>query len=234
VSGASSNHFKSLCAFIKSVNKYELEDTRLIIYDLGLTSNEHTELQRLLCNNFKKFELCIFDYSKYPYYFNIQVNAGEYAWKVAILYEVYKKYRHGLLFWLDAGCLLYGNISPIWKLIDENKIYSPHSSETMGKWVHIKCQKWFHIEHDEKLLNKNPRSGGIVGFNLYDYRTHQILEQYYRCACTKECIAPEGSDRLNHRQDQAILSILYYQFMETYKFREYEKHECISTHNDIG
>jgi hypothetical protein len=31
-------------------------------------------------------------------------------------------------------------------------------------------------------------------------------------ACIKECIAPHGSSRENHRQDQAVFTVLYYNY----------------------
>ena len=40
----------------------------------------------------------------------------------------------------------------------------------------------------------------------------------------KECIIPEGSDRLNHRQDQAILSILYYRYHNKKKRIKYQNY----------
>jgi hypothetical protein len=37
------------------------------------------------------------------------------------------------------------------------------------------------------------------------------VNRWKECAVTKECIAPEGSNRKNHRQDQAVLSVLAHQ-----------------------
>jgi hypothetical protein len=36
----------------------------------------------------------------------------------------------------------------------------------------------------------------------------QMLSRWKDCAMHKECIAPEGSDVFNHRQDQAALTVL--------------------------
>ena len=39
----------------------------------------------------------------------------------------------------------------------------------------------------------------------------EIIHKWKELALVKECIAPVGSNRSNHRQDQSILSILIYQ-----------------------
>ena len=36
----------------------------------------------------------------------------------------------------------------------------------------------------------------------------KIIKPWYECALVKECIAPEGSSRENHRQDQAALTVI--------------------------
>ncbi|PTQ42609.1 hypothetical protein MARPO_0029s0112, partial [Marchantia polymorpha] len=46
----------------------------------------------------------------------------------------------------------------------------------------------------------------IVGFTLKKYK--EIARPWYECALIRQCIAPDGSDRSNHRQDQAALSVL--------------------------
>jgi hypothetical protein len=45
----------------------------------------------------------------------------------------------------------------------------------------------------------------------------ELINQWKACALTKECIAPAGSSRQNHRQDQAVLSVLAQQYDLTRK-----------------
>ena len=45
---------------------------------------------------------------------------------------------------------------------------------------------------------------GVVRDRVY----HELIVPWKACAMTKDCIAPSGSSRRNHRQDQAALSCL--------------------------
>jgi hypothetical protein len=70
VTGADQTHFKSLCNLLRSVAKWEPE-IRCIVYDLGLDPAQKVEFTVA----FPAQEVRRFDYSKYPAYFNIRVNA---------------------------------------------------------------------------------------------------------------------------------------------------------------
>jgi hypothetical protein len=73
--------------------------------------------------------------------------------------------------------------------------------------------KWFGVSGD--LLKKAPRDGAIVGVDLTNQGAVRVLEEWAHLAQQKDCIAPPGSDRENHRQDQAVLTLLYYAYTDT-------------------
>jgi len=50
--------------------------------------------------------------------------------------------------------------------------------------------------------------GAIVGFDLSKEPARKVLATWLDCALHRECIAPVGSHRGNHRQDQAALTLL--------------------------
>ena len=52
-------------------------------------------------------------------------------------------------------------------------------------------------------------NGAIVGFDMRAYE--QVVKPWAECALKRECIGPLGSNRGNHRQDQAVLTVLLYQ-----------------------
>ena len=225
VTGASQNHFKTLCQFLRTIPK----GVSVYVYDLGLDESSSNDILRefkdILHLIFRKF-----DYSQYPSYFNINVNAGEYAWKPVIIEEVSKEVN-GVLIWMDAGTKIIGSLEPLINIIREQGIYSPVSSGNVSKWTHIETQRYFDIQNDEEFLNRENRAGGILGYNLENNQIKEFIQQMAEYARIKECIAPEGSSRDNHRQDQAVFTILYYKYFGDRKTRG--DYISFSVHNDI-
>ena len=55
-------------------------------------------------------------------------------------------------------------------------------------------------------------SAGLVGLRYGHAGVRELVREWAACALRKECIAPAGSSRANHRQDQSALSILAQRF----------------------
>jgi len=51
-------------------------------------------------------------------------------------------------------------------------------------------------------------AGAFLGFRKGSTAYSKILPMWLSCAMDKACIAPEGSSRRNHRQDQSSLTLL--------------------------
>ena len=50
---------------------------------------------------------------------------------------------------------------------------------------------------------------GVVGIRRSDATVAEhIVRRWHQCALQRCCIAPEGSNKTNHRQDQTALSVL--------------------------
>jgi hypothetical protein len=231
VSGASSNHYKSLLQFINSVY-YNEPDCHLIIYDLGLTNEENIKVKESL-SRFSKNELHIFDYSKYPSYYNIHINAGEYAWKSAIIYEVSETHPPGLILWCDSGNILQSPQNMLWFKLENRLIGSTTTDGNIKKWTHPLCLQYFNIKENDEILFKENKNGAIIAFNNTNQIIKDFIKEWYTCCSTKECIAPEGSSRQNHRQDQAVFTILYYKYCEKYVIGYIDNSIDIAIHKDI-
>ena len=230
ITGASDNHFKSLCNFIRSAYQYADMPFKLYVYDLDLNTENVEKLKAEFPDAiYKKF-----DYSKYPPYFNIHVAAGEYAWKPVIINEVAEIEKSGVLIWCDAGNLFTGPLSHLVNCIKETQIYSPTSSDNIGYWTHIKMQEYFNIQNDTDLLKKDNRAAGFCGFNINNDNVRKFLTDYSNKAQIKDCIAPEGSSRENHRQDQALFTVLYYLYNREHKNPINNNFVSVSVHNDCG
>src|SRR5262245_35550732 len=75
-------------------------------YDIGLTDSEWRSLPLWEHVRYHKFP-----YDAYPPHMNVDVNAGEYAWKPVIIADVVERMRRDPtprdVLWADAGCFFH-------------------------------------------------------------------------------------------------------------------------------
>ena len=68
-------------------------------------------------------------------------------------------------------------------------------------------QRHFHAEALEQAMT-TLCNGAFVGFDTRSGEAMAALRGWRECSLDVECIAPSGSHRGNHRQDQAALTVL--------------------------
>ena len=223
VTGADQSHSKSLLQFVASVARYEPKSL-LIVYNLGFSIEIRQQYEKIHSN----IEIRDFDFSKYPSFVNIRVDAGSYAWKPIIINDVMNKYNLPLC-WMDAGNIIIEPLRGIRVLLNERGFYSPSSSGCIHDWTHPKTLEYFKVK--KSLLRKKNLCGGCVAINPEFDNVRAMINRWRECALIKECIAPEGSSRSNHRQDQAVLSVLANQ-MGIMK-KSYGRYIGFCVHQDI-
>jgi len=201
VTAASSNHFKTLWELVKSV-KYWEPRVRLVVYTFDTSPEQNQKLAAYWSN----IVIRKFDYSKYPAWYNITEQRGQYAWKIAIIDETIKAFG-GLILWLDAGDRVkYGLYDNIWRQITDYGIWSSWTSGSIREWIHSGTVQSLGL--DSKHLDRHMCNGAIIGINTLDWRVNRdIVKPMVACSLDKDCIAPTGSDRYNHRQDQSKSSV---------------------------
>lgn len=227
VTGSDSSHFKSLYQLLESLNKYEFK-TKIIVYDLGLEKSEKEKIS----TNFLNIELRKFDYSKYPSYFNIKINAGEYAWKPVIIDEVLNEFKCSVC-WIDAGNVITKPLIKIRKILELYGFYSPFSKGVISDWTHPKSLENLDVLNDKNILNQTNLNGACVCVNYYNIKVKDLVGRWKEGALNKNCIAPDGSSRDNHRQDQAILSTLVYKYIPEIGKKMTFKRFGFKIHQDI-
>ena len=234
ITGASSNHFNTLMQFLSNITYSESQkDTRVIVYDLGLRSNELLRMKKKFGEAFIYEK---FDFSKYPSYVNIRIAAGQYAWKPIILNDVCKKYYGKLgdfdkyFMWCDAGTLFKGRQTRVRNILKEHHIFTPESSGVIRTWTHPSTLRYMGWKGPLNLKN---RTGGFIGVDYSVEWVKSLVQNWRDLALTPQCICPPGSSRRNHRQDQAVLTILYYMYQMKYKFKIIDAYFNFSTQNDI-
>lgn len=229
VTGANSKYFKYLKQILKNVLDISLKNNitiRIIVYNLGMIETELKEIKL-----FQNIIIKHFDFKKFPEHVSLKKYYGRncsYAWKPIIIYDVCEKYG-GLVHWMDTANI-YSDFSKLIKILETEYIYSPKSSGTIKKWTHPTCINYMN---GYKYENYEPRSGGIVAFNYNIQWVKQLVKEWKDLALIKNCIVPFGSNKLNHRQDQAILSILFYKYQEKYKFKDICHYIDLTPHNQL-
>jgi hypothetical protein len=210
VTAASSNHFGALVQMLGSLRRL---DARVECYDIGLTADEWHRLPRWTGARFHRFA-----YDRYPRHMNVEINAGEYAWKPVIVAQVVEHARTQAdppdVLWADAGCFFHA-LGPIAsRIATSGGLWVRTSAGVMREWTHPGMFEYLGVAPE--VFGDQPNADAtLVGFATgsgtpasRDAVYRNIVLPWQACAMTKECIAPGGSSRANHRQDQAVLSYL--------------------------
>ncbi|CAG8664133.1 13469_t:CDS:1, partial [Dentiscutata heterogama] len=180
---------------------------RIIVYDLGLLNFQRRALTYLQQKNYLT-HYRLFNFLKFPSFWNISISKGEYAWKPAIIAEIFREFP-GIVLWLDSGTFVSSDfLMNVEKLVNAHDgFFSPKSNGNLLKWTHPGVFKYFNDSTKKTKYEKSVNCNAAA--LLFDTeRVSHIIEEWEKCAHIKECIAPNGSNRTNHRQDQAILTYL--------------------------
>jgi hypothetical protein len=204
VTGADESHAASLLQLLDSVFVHE-KNTEVRVYDLGLSKETLVKLRGLESSH-RNLKVENFEFGRYPEYFDIRVAAGEYAWKPVIIATELEKVKTKFLLWLDAGDVIVAPLRNVRRAIALSGFWSPESEGTLRDWT------------DEQLLNRMGLSarqqarrnlnGAIVGIHSGSGIARLLTQLWALGAQSKDWIAPKGSSRKNHRQDQALISCL--------------------------
>ncbi|KAG2195844.1 hypothetical protein INT47_012385 [Mucor saturninus] len=219
VTASSANHLCSLENFLYSLydlrSQVEVDEfPRIVVYNIGMNRTQLPVLEQFVENGLVD-DLETFDYFKYPRFWDVAINAGEYAWKTGIVHEASIKYTessNGILIWLDAGNMVTPEfLKTIAGVVRKNGgFWSPRSSKRMADWTHPGMYDYYHADPEEYARNINC-NGAALGFDASNHTIMtEIIKPWLDCGMDKNCIAPPGSSRINHRQDQAALTFLAY------------------------
>lgn len=209
-----STHENHACWLLNLLKSLECTQPSLtvIVYDLGFSESP---LDQSLLSDVHKGAVVLrkFPYDKYPAHFRVDRNAGQYSWKPAIIKELTDEF--GAVLWLDAGNKVDkdNNITAVLDTIKSVGFYSPASVGTATEWTHPQMFRYFGVQDTDILgWDAVPNcNGAVVGFSRDSLAYKKLLLPWFNCANELKCIAPPGSNRSNHRQDQAALTVLAHQ-----------------------
>ena len=141
--------------------------------------------------------------------FHHPLQKGGYGWKVIPYIDAFFEWK-GLFSFLDAGDLIVDGFSREFTLARRYGFFAPPSPGTIANWTYpdtIEFMKQNRFIHVVKDTDPNC-SSGIIFIDYSKEYTHELMKKFETCAYTQKCISPKGSSRYNHRQDQAVLSLL--------------------------
>jgi hypothetical protein len=184
----------------------------VVVYEMGY-SESFIDYSLLTDVHKGKIVLRRFKYENYPEWFRIDKFAGQYSWKPIIIKELVDEF--GKVLWLDAGNVIEkeNNLSAIVDVLGTTGFYSPISVGSPLNWTHPLMWAYFGVAKNSILqwASVPNCNGAVVGFGRGTPAYSRVLLPWHDCAMNLDCIAPPGSDRSNHRQDQAALTILSHQ-----------------------
>jgi hypothetical protein len=234
VTGANSSHFLSLIQLLCSIRRFcrnwpSLNGT--IIWDLGLTKEQQT----FLTEYFTEFLIQRFDFESYPSWVNIELEAGHYAWKPICIFKTMTLLgeESEVLIWLDAGNMLTKAPDSLLDVVKKISLYSPISDGNVAKWTHPKVLEHFKIQPNSPILGAPNRNGAILGFDTGCEFIRDFVKSFKNFALDRDAIAPIGSGRHNHRQDQALFTIMYYQLKVIHKLQSVSGYVDLVIHCDV-
>jgi hypothetical protein len=236
ITGASANHFKTLLQFLCNFSGIKINNPQfnLVVWDLGLTPYQLDFLKL----HFSQFEYKRFEFEKYPDWFDLNKEGGRYAWKPQIIassIEIALNKNTTLLCWADAGNLFdRKKLGPLIYYLDKYGIYSPNSFGKVRDWIHPKMLEWFKVSSwPFVVLDLQMRNASFMGFNLKNESVRNFINEFQKNALVLECIAPEGSNKSNHRQDQSLFTLLYYLYLQQFRYPYNDRYLGFSVQNDI-
>lgn len=206
ITAADEQYFEPCFRLIKNLIKLD-KLSEIVVIDLGLS--------KLTLNKFKNFSNVTiekFNFNKYPKFVSLKElpdnKLGNYSWKAIAIEQILQSRKTNII-WMDSACIFNYKLNKIKKIILLNGVFFVRATGKIRDWTHSQTIK---ITEGQNLLNKNCVMSGIVGIKYKNLFARNLISEWSKLSLNEECIAPKGSNRLNHRQDQSILQILVYKF----------------------
>lgn len=206
VTAAEKNYFNELTFLLTSFKTNC--DNRIIVYNLGLQSEQLTNL----FENFPDIEVRKFEFDNYPKFIKTYTDnkLGNYAWKPIIVDDLLNEVKSKII-WLDAGNIINNKIIFLKIAITARKLIVPTSSNKIKDWTHPRTLEYISL--NDRYLNNNNYASGLIGFDYDSKKARLVSREWKKFSLIQECISPTGSSRRNHRQDQAVLTLLLYKYV---------------------
>lgn len=231
ITGANSSFYLSLRQLLNNLKHFVRPCDKVYCVDLGLTPKQLNFLKSRNYQTKYNFELVQIPIEVVRQYPPHVLHLESYAFKAMIFdYLILKNDVKDKVLWIDSANLIFDTTLEIEILIHKTKIYSPYSSEDIKTFCHpltIERMKY------EGSLKNDMLSGGCIGIDTNTHIGSCFLKDFVSLCLKKEIITPEGSNKSNHRQDQSVLTILYWIYHKNYSLTREKAWKFISFHNNL-
>lgn len=216
VTALSSNHFFESFDFFGSLHSH-LPDTKVIVYDLGLTESEADTIMSY-CN---VLEVRRFDFDRYPPH---TTDLFVYAWKPHVCDEISKE--HDVILYCDVSCRINPRFTPhlphlfefpvLARIYQDNRPITATTHEGMIEYLLPNLSPAMIA----KAMPRHFEASAILFLSNRAMRK-RFMRHWVDCARKTNCIAPEGSKLAPcnwsepvfagcHRYDQSALNLILF------------------------
>lgn len=225
ITGCNSLYFPSWLNLYKSIIN-NIKDSIIYFFDLGIEEKDKKIIDTLTV------QYIYFDFNNYADWIHIKNNAGQWAWKAQCIKIILDKYPinnliNQYIIWCDSRNLIINNLSNLIKFVEKNGIHTTTTLGTIQKWTHNDTIIYLNASNYNDLRMRNAAS---ITFNINLEWVRNFINEWSELSLIKECIYPENSDRKNHRQDQSILSILFYKYKYIHNYNDDDDDRGILIH----
>lgn len=195
VSAASPPFFRSLLQLLLSLRRHGYMNC--VIYDLGLS-----DVQR--CRIIREFGWA--QLRALPPGPEHLSDLSNYGWKPTALAEILEESESPVL-WLDSACVVVDRLDPMLQHLAREGVWVPWAGRgRLAERTHPGTLRELAVE--ESIRAERFRAGGVCAFDASHAGARELVRNWRDLSWDPKVLAPSGSNRDNHRYDQALLTIL--------------------------
>lgn len=207
VTAANQRYWRCLYQFLLSVERTGGAGIeRVVAFDLGLAPETRERLRR----RFAAAQWRSHDLSAYPPH--VRPEALTCAWKPVIMVEAMNEFG-GRLLWLDSASLLRRAPARVLEELARVGIYSMIGASPV--FTHCHDQTLRLLGCDPDFFDRPERPAGVCAFDADRPAVRDLLLRWKHHSLDPACITPESPPLrvgIRHKWEQAILSVLLYQY----------------------
>ena len=242
VTAFSSNQFVKATDMIASVQKH-LPRTKIIVFDLGLSSMQRAIIKTYCCAEVRKFP-----FHNYPTHVK---TLTMYAWKPLVIKEIAQEYE--VVLYGDASLRVMSTVkdSILKFLLQFPFVTGPLHQFPAISVTHDGMLDYFNFnlsrEEAVKSIPGSIQSGGFLIW-LNSQMCHKLLSKWVDCALHEMCIAPKGAKHFPcniyllrsgdfaecHHFDQSALNVILIQQFGLKTWNQIKYPEFQRTHHVLS